>query len=296
MSATSAWIEDMDVGRTRAIAIANQKGGVGKSTTAINLAVALGERGRTVLVVDMDPQGNATTGLGMGTEVAGPNCYDLLMRGIEARSTIVRCGATGVSVLPATIDLAGAEIELVNQLSRETRLRKALAPLRGEFDFMMIDCPPSLGLLTVNALSAADELLAPIQCEYYALEGLGQLIRNVRLIQESLNPDLRMGGILLTMFDARTQLSSQVVSEVRAYFGDLVYQTVVPRSVRIAEAPGFGRSVLEHAPESRGARAYRWLAEEVLGRPGIAGGIEWGERRLTGRPAEALTDGEGGSR
>ena len=256
----------------RVIAIANQKGGVGKSTTAVNLGACLADSGFTVLLVDLDPQGNASTGAGVPHENRGPSNYQVLTAGIDVRQAIVRTEVDGMHAIPSTIDLAGAEIELVSQFSRESRLAKALESLRGEYDFIFLDCPPSLGLLTVNALTAADELLVPIQCEYYALEGLGQLLKNVRLVQQNVNPRLRLRGIVMTMFDSRTKLADQVVAEVRSYFGPRVYDAIIPRSVRLAEAPGFGRPITQYDPSSRGAVAYRALANEFLAKAEQAAG------------------------
>jgi len=250
--------------RARVIAIANQKGGVGKSTTAVSLGAALSELGYTVLVLDLDPQGNASTGLGIRHEARAVTVYDVLASEAAIDQAIVPTAVDRLFAIPATIDLAGAEIELVSQFSRELRLRKALDPLREDrFDFVILDCPPSLGLLTVNALAAAEELIVPIQCEYYALEGLGQLLRNVRLVQQNVNPRLTLTGIVLTMFDQRTKLAEQVVEEVRRYFGDRVYDAVIPRTVRLSEAPGYGQPITVYDPESRGAECYRALAGEV---------------------------------
>jgi chromosome partitioning protein len=250
----------------RVVAVANQKGGVGKSTTAVNLGAALGEIGRKVLVVDLDPQGNASTGLGIEPARRTVGIYQVLSQGTPAPSAVVETDVPGVWAIPSTIDLAGAEIELVSQLARETRLIRAIEAVTPTYDFVLLDCPPSLGLLTVNALSAADELMVPIQCEYYALEGLGQLLRNVRLIQQSLNPRLRLTGIVLTMYNARTRLSEQVVAEVRRYFGPRVYDTIIPRTVRLSEAPGFGRPITMYDSRSKGAKAYRKLAREFMKR------------------------------
>jgi chromosome partitioning protein len=258
---------ERSAGRARIIAIANQKGGVGKTTTAVNLGAALAGLGKRVLVLDLDPQGNASTGLGIDHSKRQTTSYNVIMSGADISDAAQETEIAGLSAIPSTIDLAGAEIELVSQFSREGRLRKALEAVRGEYDFVLLDCPPSLGLLTVNALTAADELLVPIQCEYYALEGLGQLLKNVRLVQQNVNPGLRLSGIVMTMFDARTKLADQVIDEVRAYFGSRVYDTVIPRSVRLSEAPGFGKPISLYDPTSKGALAYKWLAEEVVERP-----------------------------
>ncbi len=269
---------------TRIIAIANQKGGVGKTTTAVNLGASLAETGHRVLVIDVDPQGNASTGLGIDPTRRSRSTYQVLAAQVPLTEAMVETEVPGLWAVPSTIDLAGAEIELVSQFARETRLARALEAVRGAFDFVLLDCPPSLGLLTVNALTAADELLVPIQCEYYALEGLGQLLENIRLVQQSVNPRLALTGIVLTMFDPRTRLADQVVAEVREYFGPAVYETVIPRSVRLAEAPGFGRPITLYDPSSPGAASYRSLAREVLDRP--AG---------NGTRAEADGGGEGGT-
>ena len=250
--------------RTRVIAVANQKGGVGKSTTAVSLGAALAELGHKVLVVDLDPQGNASTGLGIRHDSRQVTVYDVLAAEAPIDGAIVETPIENLFAIPSTIDLAGAEIELVSQFSRELRLRKAIEPLKqSEFNYILLDCPPSLGLLTVNALGAAEELIVPIQCEYYALEGLGQLLRNVRLVQQNVNSRLRLTGIVMTMYDPRTKLSDQVVQEVRRYFGERVYDTIIPRTVRLSEAPGFGLPITEYDPRSRGAQSYRELAAEV---------------------------------
>ena len=249
----------------RIIAVANQKGGVGKTTTAVNLGAALAELGYRVLVVDLDPQGNATTGLGVNPRNIQLSLYDVLMSGRPIEDCIEPTAVRNLFVAPATIDLAGAEIELVPAFSRELKLRRGLEGSAGEFDFTLIDCPPSLGLLTVNGLAAADEVLVPIQCEYYALEGLGQLLKNVSLVQGNLNPRLELGAIVLTMYDARTRLAEQVANEVRQHFGPTVCKVVVPRTVRLSEAPSFGQPVTVFDSSSRGAIAYRELAKEVSG-------------------------------
>jgi chromosome partitioning protein len=249
----------------RILAVANQKGGVGKTTTAVNLGAALAELGYRVLVVDLDPQGNATTGLGIDARSFELSMYDVLMRDVSLEDAVEPTSMKNLFVAPATIDLAGAEIELVPSFSRELKLRRALEAVSGEFEFILIDCPPSLGLITVNGLAAADEVLVPIQCEYYALEGLGQLLRNVHLVQANLNDRLEVTTIVLTMYDARTKLAEQVADEVRTHFGNKVCKNVIPRTVRISEAPSFGQPITVFDPTSRGAIAYRELAKEVSG-------------------------------
>jgi chromosome partitioning protein len=250
----------------RVIAIANQKGGVGKTTTAVNLSASLAELGYRVLVIDLDPQGNATTGLGINARNLEVSIYDVLMHDLPLDECVEPTALRNLFVAPATIDLAGAEIELVPAFSRELKLRRALED-HGEFDFTVIDCPPSLGLLTVNGLAAATEVIVPIQCEYYALEGLGQLLRNVTLVQSNLNPRLIISAVVLTMYDARTKLSEQVLAEVRQHFGARVCRNIVPRTVRLSEAPSFGQPIIVFDPSSRGATAYRELAREVSGGP-----------------------------
>jgi chromosome partitioning protein len=249
----------------RVMAVANQKGGVGKTTTAVNLGAGLAELGFRVLVVDLDPQGNATTGLGIDGRTFELSMYDVIMRDAPMEDCVEPTTLKNLFVAPATIDLAGAEIELVPSFSRELKLRKALDSVTGEFDYILIDCPPSLGLITVNGLAAADEVLVPIQCEYYALEGLGQLLRNVHLVQANLNEKLEMSTIVLTMYDGRTKLAEQVADEVRAHFGNRVCRNIIPRTVRISEAPSFGQPITVFDPSSRGAIAYRELAKEVSG-------------------------------
>ena len=249
----------------RVIAIANQKGGVGKTTTAVNLGAALAELGHRVLIIDLDPQGNATTGLGVNARNLESSVYDVILHDVAIEDCIEPTNLRNLFVVPATIDLAGAEIELVPVLSRETRLKRALDNVLSDFEYLLIDCPPSLGLLTINALAAASEVLVPIQCEYYALEGLGQLLNNIERVRANLNPILSVSTIVMTMFDARTRLAEQVVEEVRAHFGGRVCRTVVPRSVRLSEAPSFGQPIIVFDPSSRGATAYRELAREVNG-------------------------------
>jgi chromosome partitioning protein len=247
----------------RVMAIANQKGGVGKTTTAVNLGAALAELGYRVLVVDLDPQGNATTGLGVNARNLDSSIYDVILHDVPIEDCIEPTSLRNLFLIPATIDLAGAEIELVPVFSRELRLKRALETVTDDFDYVLIDCPPSLGLLTVNALAAAGEVAVPIQCEYYPLEGLGQLLRNIERVRANLNPGLRVSTIIMTMYDARTRLAEQVVEEVRNHFGDRVCRNVVPRTVRLSEAPSFGQPIILFDPTSRGATAYRELAKEV---------------------------------
>ena len=261
------WSAPTPVARSlpRFMAVANQKGGVGKTTTAVNLGAALAEMGYRVLVIDLDPQGNATTGLGINARNLATSVYDVLLNDLALEDCIEPTTVRNLFMAPATIDLAGAEIELVPAFSRELRLRRALERLGDEYDFTLIDCPPSLGLLTVNGLAAASEVVVPIQCEYYALEGLGQLLRNVQLVQRNLNPALDLGAIILTMYDARTKLSDQVAKDVRRHFGPKVCRNIVPRTIRLSEAPSFGQPIIVFDPTSRGAIAYRELAKEVSG-------------------------------
>lgn len=258
---------EVEVTEPRIIAIANQKGGVGKTTTTISLGAAAADLGHRVLIVDLDPQGNASTGLGINPRNLDASIYEVLLHDVPMEDAIEASSVKNLFVAPATLDLAGAEIELVPAFSRESRLKQALAAVSQDFDLILIDCPPSLGLLTVNALAAAKEVLVPIQCEYYALEGLGQLLRNVNLVQRNLNAELEVTNIVLVMFDARTNLASQVSAEVRQHFGDKVCRSVIPRTVRLSEAPSYGQPITTYAPMTRGAIAYRDLAKEVFGDP-----------------------------
>jgi len=246
------------------IAIANQKGGVGKTTTAVNLSACLGIKGKKVLVIDIDPQGNATSGLGIDKNSVKKSIYDTIINEIPIEETMLETQIKGLYLSPSNINLAGAEVELVSVLSRETRLKYALEDVKDKLDFIVIDCPPSLGLLTVNSLTAADTILVPIQCEYYALEGLSQLMNTVRIVQKHLNKSLRVEGVVLTMFDARTNLSIQVVEEVKKYFGNKVYRTIIPRNVRLSEAPSYGLPIILYDAKSKGAECYMELAEEVI--------------------------------
>jgi chromosome partitioning protein len=251
----------------RVFAVANQKGGVGKTTTTVNIGVALALAGLHVLIIDLDPQGNASTALGVNRAAGTPSVYEVLLGEITAAEAIQTCpDAPRLGCVPATIDLAGAEIELVSLVARETRLKKAVEAIDTYYDYILIDCPPSLGLLTVNAMVAVDEVLIPIQCEYYALEGLGQLLRNIDMVRSHLNPDLDVSTILLTMYDARTRLADQVANEVRKHFGDKVLTTSIPRSVKVSEAPGYSQSVMTYDPGSRGAMSYLDAAREIADR------------------------------
>ena len=247
------------------IAIANQKGGVGKTTTSVNLAACLGAKKKKVLLVDCDPQGNASSGYGIDKSALEQTIYHVLIDGTDIRE-VIQHTEFKVDVLPANIELAGAEVELVAAISRETRLKKALDQVAGDYDYIIIDCPPSLGLMTLNALVASDSILIPIQAEFYALEGLSQLVKTVQIVSRKLNPSLRILGILLTMFDGRTNLSLQVAEEVKTYFGSKVFKTVIPRTVKLSEAPSFGEPILTYAPKSKGAEAYKKLCREVLKR------------------------------
>lgn len=250
------------------VAVANQKGGVGKSTTAINLSAGLALQGDRVLMVDLDPQGNATSGLGIDRDSITVSVYDVLLKSVDITDAIEPTSVRDLHLIPATIDLAGAEIELVSIFSREHRLKNALETVTDDYDYVIIDCPPSLGLLTVNAMAAAKELLIPIQCEYYALEGLSQLLSNVEMVKTNLNRELEIGGVVLTMYDGRTNLAKDVAEQVRNHFGDVAYRTVIPRSVRLSEAPSYGEPIETFDPMSRGGIAYRQLAREFRARHG----------------------------
>lgn len=248
------------------ISIINQKGGVGKTTTAVNLAAYLADSGHRTLLVDEDAQGNATSGLTMDTSCFDATLYDVLIDGVPAEEAAYRTEVKKLSLLPASIDLAGAEVEMVDMPDRETLLRRVLAPLRDRYDYILIDCPPSLGLMTVNALTAADMVLIPIQAEFYALEGLSQLMKTVQAVKKCLNPELELLGILVTMYDGRTNLAVQVSEEVKKYFGKKVFKTMIPRAVKLSEAPSFGEPIVRYAPKSKGAAAYKSLCQEVLKR------------------------------
>ena len=249
----------------KAIAIFNQKGGVGKTTTNINLAACLANKGKKVLLLDIDPQGNTTSGLGIDKRSMEYSTYDLLIeKDFNTPKAIIKTGTEGLDLIPASVSLEGAEVELVNVKGREKRLKKAMDKVKKKYDYIFIDCPPSLGLLTVNSLTAVDSVLIPIQCEFYALEGVAQLMNTIEIVKKNLNSKLEIEGVILSMFDGRTNLSIQVVEEVKKYFGRKVYTTVIPRNVRLAEAPSYGLPIVEYDPRSTGAEAYREFAEEFL--------------------------------
>jgi len=248
----------------KTIAVVNQKGGVGKSTTSINLAACLAQAGKKVLLIDSDPQGNTTSGIGLEKKSLSKCIYDLLVNGLKAGEVLAKTQIENLDIIPATIQLAGAEIELVSVISRETKLKRALESLAETYDYLLIDCPPSLGLLTLNALTAADSVIIPIQCEYYALEGLSQLFNTIQIVRKHLNPTLEIEGVVLTMYDPRTNLGQQVAEEVKNFLPDKVYQTVIPRNIRLSEAPSFGQPITIYDPKSKGAQAYQDLAQEVI--------------------------------
>ena len=249
---------------SKIIAIANQEGGVGKTTTSVNLGAGLASLGKRVLLVDIDPQGNTTSGVGVNKADVANCIYDVIINDVHPKDAILQTQIEGLHIIPATIQLAGAEIELVPTISRELRLKKSLQLVKANYDYILIDCQPSLGILTINSLTAADSVIIPIQCEYYALEGLSQLLNSIRLVQKHLNTSLRIEGVLLTMLDARTNLGIQVIEEVKKYFQEKVYQTIIPRNIRLSEAPSHGQSIITYDPRSKGAEVYLELAKEVI--------------------------------
>ncbi len=248
----------------KVIAIANQKGGVGKTTTAVNLSACLGKQGKKTLLIDIDPQGNTTSGLGVDPRAVESSIYDCIINDVPMSDVLIDTEFDNLWICPSNINLAGAELELVMKDSREYVLKNSIKEIKDDFDFIFIDCPPSLGLITLNSFSAADSILVPIQCEYYALEGLSQLTNTIKMVKKGLNPELQMEGVLLTMFDARTNLSIQVVDEVKKFFRDKVYRTVIPRNVRLSEAPSFGMPIIEYDKHSKGAECYMALAKELI--------------------------------
>ncbi|GAA2984713.1 ParA family protein [Lentilactobacillus parakefiri] len=253
---------------TYVIALANQKGGVGKTTTAVNLGAGMASMGKKILLVDADAQGNATSGVGVSKADITKDIYDVLVNEEPMAETIVHTSHEGLDIVPATIQLSGAEIELTPQMARETRLKAALDAVKDQYDFVLIDCPPSLGLITINAFTASNSILIPVQSEYYALEGLSQLLNTIQLVKKHFNPNLKIEGVLLTMFDARTNLGEQVNTEVRKFFKDEVYDTIIPRNVRLSEAPSYGLPIMDYDPKSKGAEKYMNLAKEVLANHG----------------------------
>ncbi len=248
----------------RVIALANQKGGVGKSTTAVNVSAYLGHYGFKTLMIDLDPQSNSTSGLGVSPDSERNCIYDILISDVNPEEVILGTQYDNLKVIPSSIQLAGAEVELVSRLKREFRLKEAISKIEDSYDFIIIDCPPALGLLTINALTAASEVIIPIQCEYYALEGLGQLIKTLELVRKNLNEDLIIAGVVMTMYDSRTKLSDQVIAEVKKHFSEKVYEAIIPRNVRLSEAPSYGKPIMLYNPECKGALAYKSLTEEVI--------------------------------
>lgn len=246
------------------IALANQKGGVGKTTTSVNLGACLADEGQKVLLIDLDPQGNATSGLGVDKRQIEQSVYDVMINDVPITDVIQHSSHPGLDIAPTTIELSGAEVELTSMMARETRLKDSFGDVREKYDFILIDCPPSLGLLTINAFTAADSILIPVQSEYYAMEGLSQLMNTMKLVQKHFNKNLKIEGVLLTMFDKRTNLGQQVNIEVQKFFGDQVYKTIIPRNVRLSEAPSYGQAIIDYDPRSTGAKVYQQLAKEVL--------------------------------
>ncbi|MDD5016618.1 MAG: AAA family ATPase [Eubacteriales bacterium] len=249
---------------SKIIAIANQKGGVGKTTTAVNLSACLAEKGKKVLLIDVDPQGNSTSGLGIDKHTLQYSAYDILINGVDPNKVVLGTMIETLDIIPANIDLVGAEVELVARIARERILKQALSNIKDDYEYIFMDCPPSLGLITLNALTAANKILVPIQCEYYALEGLSQLISTIKLVKTNLNPSLEVQGVVLTMFDGRTNLSIQVVEEVKRYFKNKVYKTIIPRNVRLGEAPSFGLPVIRYDATCLGTQCYNDLADEII--------------------------------
>lgn len=250
------------------IALANQKGGVGKTTTSVNLGACLADASKKVLLIDLDPQGNATSGLGIDKKDINESVYDVLINDVDLKNVILHSSHQGLDIVPTTIALSGAEVELTNLMARETRLKDAFGDVKDEYDYILIDCPPSLGLLTINAFTACDSILIPVQSEYYALEGLSQLLNTIKLVRKHFNSALKIEGVLLTMYDKRTNLGQQVNAEVKKYFGDQVYETIIPRNVRLSEAPSHGQAIVDYDKRSTGAKVYQQLAKEVLARHG----------------------------
>ncbi len=246
------------------IALANQKGGVGKTTTSVNLGACLADEGQKVVLIDLDPQGNATSGLGVDKRQIEQSVYDVMINDVPITDVIQHSSHPGLDIAPTTIELSGAEVELTSMMARETRLKDSFGDVREKYDFILIDCPPSLGLLTINAFTAADSILIPVQSEYYAMEGLSQLMNTMKLVQKHFNKNLKIEGVLLTMFDKRTNLGQQVNIEVQKFFGDQVYKTIIPRNVRLSEAPSYGQAIIDYDPRSTGAKVYQQLAKEVL--------------------------------